>query len=292
MINEGIQNIVPLADQLKREQESDITRKFQTEIVKWRKKLEEQKASKGDRADNLKDKENEMQHNLDLITELAQRFDNENRLLIKKNGELRQEFKSQENDRELLVRQLVMQKKENQKYKQEIDEFKRFINSNENKEEQIDLQKLGNDNDTKMPPIQSKLMQSRLNNQTDRNKPPLANTYSNLGHTTAENVTLNAKQETDEDRVQRYERVIDHLKKMIDGVKKQNKATRVQFEREISSKTELEHYFKKAVNKVLKERKQAREEKKLRQSHSKFYITALDSEPKLTGPIQDDNDLN
>lgn len=49
-----------------------------------------------------------MQHNLDLITELAQRFDNENRLLIKKNAELKQEFKSQENDRELLVRQLVM----------------------------------------------------------------------------------------------------------------------------------------------------------------------------------------
>lgn len=234
-----------------------------------------------------------MQHNLDLITELAQRFDNENRLLIKKNAELKQEFKSQENDRELLVRQLVMQKKENQKYKQEIEEFKNFINDRNQDEEQIDINKLVNEADSKMPPIQSKLMQSRLNNQTDRSKPPLG-APSNLGGPADDNLTLQGipRIETDEDKIQRYERVIDHLKKMIDTVKKQNKTTRTQFEKEIASKTELEHYFKKAVDKVLKERKQAREEKKLRQSHSKFYITALDSEPKLSGPIQDDNDLN
>lgn len=144
-----------------------------------------------------------------------------------------------------------------------------------------------------MPPIQSKLMQSRLNNQTDRGKPPLG-APSNLGGPTDENMTLNGmpRIETDEDKIQRYERVIDHLKKMIDTVKKQNKTTRMQFEREIASKTELEHYFKKAVDKVLKERKQAREEKRMRQSHNKFYITALDSEPKLSGPIQDDNELD
>ena len=49
-----------------------------------------------------------MQHNLELITSIAQRIDNENRLLIKKNAELKQEFKSQENDREKMVRELVM----------------------------------------------------------------------------------------------------------------------------------------------------------------------------------------
>lgn len=63
---------------------------------------------KGDAAADLKEKENEMQHNLELITSIAQRIDNENRLLIKKNAELKAEYKAQENDRELLVRQLVM----------------------------------------------------------------------------------------------------------------------------------------------------------------------------------------
>lgn len=69
-----------------------------------KKRLEEQKSMKGDAGADLKEKENEMQHNLELITSIAQRIDNENRLLIKKNAELKSEFKAQENDRELLVR--------------------------------------------------------------------------------------------------------------------------------------------------------------------------------------------
>ena len=96
------------------------------------------------------------------------------------------------------------------------------------------------------------------------------------------------KQETEEQKILRYERVIDQLKKMVDTVKKQNKNTRTQFEREISSKTELEHCLKKIVDKVLRERKKARDEKHARSS-TKFYITALDSTPNIHGPAQDDD---
>jgi hypothetical protein len=42
---------------------------------------------------------------------------------------------------------------------------------------------------------------------------------------------------------------------MVENVKKQNKNTRTHFEREFSSKTELETFLQKAVKKVLKERK-------------------------------------
>lgn len=69
-----------------------------------KKKLEEQKSYKGDQEADKKERENEIQHNLELITSIAQRIDNENRLLIKKNAELKQEYKAQENDRGLLVR--------------------------------------------------------------------------------------------------------------------------------------------------------------------------------------------
>jgi len=75
---------------------------------------------------------------------------------------------------------------------------------------------------------------------------------------------------------------------MVDTVKKQNKNTRQQFEREISSKTELEHCLKKIVDKVMNERKKARDEK-LARSSTKFYITALDSTPNIHGPSQDDD---
>jgi len=69
--------------------------------------IEAQKSFKGDQEGDLKERENEMQHNLELITSIAQRIDNENRSLIVKNEQLRQDFKAQEHDRQLLVRQLV-----------------------------------------------------------------------------------------------------------------------------------------------------------------------------------------
>jgi len=74
---------------------------------------------------------------------------------------------------------------------------------------------------------------------------------------------------------------------MVENVKKQNKNTRAQFEREFSSKTELESYLQKAVKKVMKERKK---EDKQRKQSAKFYITALDSTPNLGGQ-QDSNEM-
>jgi hypothetical protein len=67
----------------------------------------------------------------------------------------------------------------------------------------------------------------------------------------------------------------------------------MQFEREISSKTELEHYMKKAVAKVNKERKRAKDEaNKNRVNSAKFYITALDSTPSANAMQGDNNELS
>lgn len=85
---------MPKKEKLCQEQEKEIIRKFNSELNKMKKKLEEQKSTKGDQAADLKERENEMQHNLELVTSIAQRIDNENRLLIKKNAELKQEYKA------------------------------------------------------------------------------------------------------------------------------------------------------------------------------------------------------
>ena len=62
-------------------------------MLKIKKRIEEQKSFKGDQEGDLKQRENELQHNLELITSIAQRIDNENRQLIKQNVELKQRFK-------------------------------------------------------------------------------------------------------------------------------------------------------------------------------------------------------
>jgi len=46
------------------------------------------------------------------MTQIAQRIDDENRSLMKKNAELKIEYLAQENDRDLLLKQLIHQKKE------------------------------------------------------------------------------------------------------------------------------------------------------------------------------------
>lgn len=58
------------------------------------------------------------------MTQIAQRIDDENRALMKKNAELKIEYLSQENDRDLLLKQLIYQKKESQKLKHHAEELK------------------------------------------------------------------------------------------------------------------------------------------------------------------------
>lgn len=59
-LKKSIENIMPKKEQLCQEQEKDIIRKFNSELIKMKKKLEEQKSYKSDQAADLKERENEM----------------------------------------------------------------------------------------------------------------------------------------------------------------------------------------------------------------------------------------
>lgn len=59
------------------------------------------------------------------MTQIAQKIDDENRGLMKKNSELKIQYLSQENDRDLLLKQLIFQKKENQKLRKDVEEKKK-----------------------------------------------------------------------------------------------------------------------------------------------------------------------
>ena len=103
-IVDQIDDITERVDKLKEEQEKDIIRKFNSELAKMKKKMEERKTSKGDSGADQKEREAELQHHLELITNIAQRIDNENRTLLKKNQELRSEYRAQEQERGMLVK--------------------------------------------------------------------------------------------------------------------------------------------------------------------------------------------
>jgi predicted RNase H-like nuclease (RuvC/YqgF family) len=63
------------------------------------------------------------------------------------------------------------------------------------------------------------------------------------------------KIESEEDKIHRYERVIEKLRKMLEHERRQLKGARVQYNKEMGSKTELEHLLREAVEKVKRERK-------------------------------------
>ena len=53
---------------------------------------------------DFKEKEKELNDHLDTMTQIAQKIDDENRNLMKKNSELKIQYMSQENDRDLLLK--------------------------------------------------------------------------------------------------------------------------------------------------------------------------------------------
>lgn len=55
--------------------------------------------------------EKELEEKLETLTEIAQKIDVDNIRLAKKNNDLKIEFLAQENDRELLIKQLIWEKK-------------------------------------------------------------------------------------------------------------------------------------------------------------------------------------
>ena len=73
------------------------------------------------------------------MTQIAQRIDNENVSLMKKNAELSIEFKSQAKDKDLLIKQIIKQKKINQeniaklaKMKQVAEELEKKMKEEQN----------------------------------------------------------------------------------------------------------------------------------------------------------------
>lgn len=68
-----------------------------------------------------------------------------------------------------------------------------------------------------------------------------------------------AKTETEEEKIRRYERVIEKLRKMMEHEKRLLKNARQQYNKEMQGKTELELLLKQAVDKVKSERRQHRE---------------------------------
>ena len=283
-INENIDNYDKQLEKLQDEQAKELARKYKSLVSRTKKSIEKEKAKSGDKAAEEKERENELRHHLELITNIAQRIDNENRALTKKNAQLKSDFKAQENEREMLVKQLVIQKKDNQKIRDEITTLKGTLKDQEaaKKEQEIDLDNM-EDQETKLFGTTKMSMHpppSDMGRRTGNMSATLAGRSTHLtGAGTMSRGALHQqsgplvyvpprKVETEEEKLRRYDRVMDKLRKMMQNERRLLKAARLQYNKELGSKTELEVLLKQAVDKVKGERKQHK-----RQAQTKVYTT-------------------
>lgn len=77
---------------LEDEQTKELARRYQSLVSRTKKSIEQEKAKSGDKAAEEAERENELQHHLELITNIAQRTEAENRELKKKNSVLKSKF--------------------------------------------------------------------------------------------------------------------------------------------------------------------------------------------------------
>ena len=88
--------------------------------------------------ENQNEKEISNHKTLQTMSQMAQKIDEDNQILMKKNQELKIQYLSQENDRELLLKQIIYYKKESQKVKEQHDSLKRKVEEARSEERQQD----------------------------------------------------------------------------------------------------------------------------------------------------------
>ena len=92
-----------IGDVLKKRR-NKIFETFDEKINEIKEQLRREEEKKKDNQYDYKQKEKELNEHLETMTQVAQKIDDDNRVLMKKNGELKIQFLSQENDRELLLK--------------------------------------------------------------------------------------------------------------------------------------------------------------------------------------------
>ncbi len=161
----------------------------------------------------------------------------------------------------MLIKQLVMQKKENAKIKEEIEFYERIIEEKE-EDEFVDVDRIETASHAfKQQASASKGLgggRSQLNTRGSV-RSGMVGPQSTSGKQQQPIVYFPSKKvETEEEKIKRFERVIEKLKKMLDHERKQLRGARMQYQREMTGKTELEHLLRETVEAVKAERKQKR----------------------------------
>merc|ERR1719261_577581 len=104
------------------DQEKDLMRAFRARLQDVSKELESQRNKKGDYSAELQARHRRVVAELHASQELAQIFDKKNQQLAAENQKLLEKLRTREDDRQGLLKELVLAKKEVARLKQQVKE--------------------------------------------------------------------------------------------------------------------------------------------------------------------------
>lgn len=109
------------------DQEKDIINFYNTKINELREQFEEENEKQAKRDQDFLEKENKLMGELEWIKGIAQKIDVENHYLVKRYTELKVEYQTQENDRQMLLKETVLQKNRKDLLAKKIDYYKTMV---------------------------------------------------------------------------------------------------------------------------------------------------------------------
>eukprot|EP00741_Cyanophora_paradoxa_P015760 tig00020904_g15215.t1 len=120
-ILEGIGHLQEKTVNTLQDQEKDLLRAFKARLYEVQVELKKERDKKEDGALEWIEKTKNVNKELEWTKEEALRLHRQNQAYKEENARLKQQFKTQEDDREFLVRQLMTLKKDNARLKQELE---------------------------------------------------------------------------------------------------------------------------------------------------------------------------
>jgi hypothetical protein len=265
-------------------QKKDYCKILNSKYNQFQQKIDQEKEKTGENTADFKQREKELKENLETMTQIAQRIDNENISLIKKNSELNIEFKSQAQDKDLLIKQIIQQKKINTENMTKLSEKKHIAEELEKqmKEEQKMSEMSQSSKPQKVDPNTSfkrkKIKKGRGKSIKNGTRIILSQSKKNLKGAEFQDSIINMKTSSNffkpggraysanvygNPKLRRYEQVIMKIKKMIVSETSKLRDIKTIYSKEIESKTQLEQLLRQWVDDVKAEITKKRSESKV-----------------------------
>lgn len=203
------------------DQEKDIMRFFINKINEIKKEFEEEKIKKGKNDQDYLQKENQLISELEWIKNIAQKIDKENHDLMKQFMELKAKYYTQESDREMLLKQLIIKKKKNAVLKNQLKHYEKLLEQVE--QPQDNYNGWGSGQPKKSSPQLQPLNVSVRNTTTDIEKKTVIERYG------------------------RYEDTIKSLQSQLRKEQKKTRSIKEQFMKSVGEKQEIEEIIKECI---------------------------------------------